>query len=168
MRFPYCTGALIPAGKGAAAVGAASRTLAVVGAMFGHHQGGGLGQVLAGSVAGSHCQRHRRAAARAGRRQMIDHLVRRGDLEQSFALLAFLPARRPSRWFARAPRALVPWRLVEPVARRRLAAVRTVQPQPALKLSNLRFERCILGRQRRDQRKELFPRPLGVRLRIRP
>jgi hypothetical protein len=115
-----------PGREGAAAQCAAAPAGAVMGAVFGGDEAGGrLGQVkdLSGAVTGGHGRRHCRAAARAGRRQMIDHLIGNSDLEQGLALVAFLPARGPSRWLARAPRPVVARRLSEPVTRRRLAAV---------------------------------------------
>jgi hypothetical protein len=139
---------------------------AVMGAMFGDEERRRLGQVedLAGAVAGGHRQSHGRTAGRAGRREMIDHLVGRGDLEQGLAFMAFLPARWPCRLLARAGH---PRRLLEPVARRRLAAVRTVQSQPPLKFGNARFQGRNLDRLRRHQRNQLFPRRLAARIRIR-
>jgi hypothetical protein len=105
--------------------------------------------------------------AAARRRHVIDHLVGHRDLEQGLAFVAFLAARWPLRRLTRAPRPFIPRWLFEPVARRRLAAVRTVQPEPALELGNLRLERCNLGRLRRHQRNQFFPRRLVLRLRIR-
>src|SRR5450756_1619098 len=57
-------------------------------------------------------------------------------------------------------------RLLQSIARWRLAAVRTVQTKPALKFGDMRFQSRDLGRLRRDQRNQLFPRWLGRRIRI--
>src|SRR6201982_3813 len=94
-------------------------------------------------------------------------MVGRGDLLQGLALMSLLAARRLVRWSAQA---LGPggarW-FFEPVARRRLAAVRTVQPEPPLKLGDPRLQSRDLRRLRRDQRNQLFTRPLPLRIRIR-
>src|SRR5450830_994616 len=58
-------------------------------------------------------------------------------LLKQLAFMTFLPARRLVRWFAQASHAR---RLLQPIARRRLAAVRTVQTEPALKLRDMRFQ----------------------------
>ena len=130
-----------------------------MGAMLGDDQRGWLGQVehLAGAVAGAHGRRYRQPAGRARRRIMIDRPVRHGDLPQGVSFMTFLPARRLVRRLAQTsdPR----W-FAQPVARRRLTAVRTVQSQPALKLGDTRFQSGDLGRLRRDQRNQLFPRRL--------
>jgi predicted phosphodiesterase len=71
-------------------------------AMFDDDEGRRLGQIedLAGAVADGHFQYHGRTAGRARARKVIDGLVGLGDLEQSFPLMAFLSARRSSRWLA--------------------------------------------------------------------
>src|SRR5262249_59688182 len=85
------------------------------------------------------------------------------DLPQGVSFMTFLPARRLVRRLAQTsdPR----W-IAQPVARRRLTAVRTVQSQPALKLGDTRFQSGDLGRLRRDQRNQLFPRRLARRITI--
>ena len=95
---------------------------------------------------------------------MRDDAVGLGNLLQGPAFMAVLPARPPSRRFARAACALLPWRLIEPIARWRLAAVGTVQDEPALKFRKLGFQRRDLGRLprnlgglRRHQRNQFFP-----------
>src|SRR5450759_820477 len=94
---------------------------------------------------------------------MIDDPARRGDLPEGLSFMTFLPARRLVRWLAQT---LDPRRLFQPVTRRRLAAIRAVQSGPALKFSDMRFQSRDLGRLRRDQRNQLFPRWLGWRSRI--
>src|ERR1017187_3273112 len=94
---------------------------------------------------------------------MIDDPARRGDLPEGLSFMTFLPARRLVRWLAQT---LDPRRLFQPVTRRRLAAIRAVQSEPALKFSDMRFQSRDLGRLRRDQRNQLFPRWLGWRSRI--
>src|SRR5579864_1256362 len=89
-------------------------------------------------------------------------MVGRGDLLQGLALMSLLAARRLVRWSAQA---LGPGGA--PVARRRLAAVRTVQPEPPLKLGDPRLQSRDLRRLRRDQRNQLFTRRLALRIRIR-
>jgi hypothetical protein len=59
-----------------------------------------------------------------------------GGLSQSLALVTGLPVWLSGRTFAHAP---PPRRLLQPSARRRLAAVRTVQFEVALESSNPRF-----------------------------
>src|SRR5487761_1106415 len=89
--------------------------------------------------------------------------VRLGDLPQGFSLMTLLPARRLARGFAQT---FDPSRLLQPVARRRLAAVRAVQSQPALKFNDPRFQSRDLSRLRGNQRNEFFPRWLGRRISI--
>src|ERR1700758_1012207 len=91
-------------------------------------------------------------------------MVGRGDLLQGLALMSLLAARRLVRWSAQALGPGGARRFFEPVARRRLAAVRTVQPEPPLKLGDPRLQSRDLRRLRRDQR---FTRRLALRLRIR-
>src|SRR5580704_14659389 len=166
MRGPYCTGALTPSGN-------ASRLRAPQGArrqswarcsVTTRGAGSGRSKTWRALWPVDISKRHRRPTGRAGRREVIDHLVGLVDLKQGLAFVAFLPARRPSRRLARAPD---PSRLLEPIAGRRLAAIGTVQSHPALKFRNPRFERRNLGRLRRHQRNQLFPRRLAVRIRIR-
>ena len=92
---------------------------------------------------------------------MIDDPVRLGNLPQGLAFMTFPPARRLVRRFAQARH---PRRLLEPVTRRRLAAVGTVQSQPSLKLGD-RALRAAIGRLRLDQCNQFFPRWLAWRLR---
>jgi len=71
-------------------------------AMFDDDEGRRLGQIedLACAVAGGHFQCHGQTTGRAREREVIDGLVGLSDLEQSFPLMAFLSARRSSRWVA--------------------------------------------------------------------
>src|ERR1700751_3965546 len=94
-------------------------------------------------------------------------MVGRGDLLQGLALMSLLAARRLVRWSAQALGPAGARRFFEPVARRRLAAVRTVQPKPPLKLGDPRLQSRDLRRLRRDQRNQLFTRRLAQRIRIR-
>src|SRR6516164_2518300 len=95
---------------------------------------------------------------------MIDHLVGLGHLEQGASFVTLLPTNGPIRWFARA---LDLRRLFEPVARRGLAAVRTVQAEPAFKFCDPSLQGCNLRRLRRHQRYQLFSRRLTPRISIR-
>src|SRR5579864_6918749 len=94
-------------------------------------------------------------------------MVGRGDLLQGLALMSLLAARRLVRWSAQALGPGGARRFFEPVARRRLAAVRTVQPEPPLKLGDPPLQSRDLRRLRRDQRNQLFTRRLALRIRIR-
>ena len=86
---------------------------------------------------------------------MIDHDGGIGDLPQRLAFVALLPARFLA---GPVPQARHPRRLLQPITRRRLAAVRTVQPEPALELRQPRLQRRILGLQGRDQREKVVHR----------
>src|SRR6516164_2657370 len=94
---------------------------------------------------------------------MIDDAVRLSNLPQCLAFMAFLPARRLVRWFAQAAH---PRRLVQSIAGRRLTAVAAVQAEPALQLGDTGLQNCNLGRLRPDQRNQLFPRRLRLRIAI--
>jgi hypothetical protein len=85
---------------------------------------------------------------------MIHDDIRLGNLPQCLAFMTVLPARPLA---GRLPQALNPRRLVQPVARRWLAAVRTVQPQTPLKFGDLCFQRCNFGSLRYHQRNQFFP-----------
>src|SRR5216683_281096 len=129
---------------------AADGAWAIVRTMFGDDERLRLGQIkhLTGDMAGARFRIEASATRRAGRWVMIDHFVGIGDLSQGLAFVSLLPARFVTRTFAQA---LYPRRLLQPVTRRWLAAVRTVQSEPALKFSDMGF-------QRRNQRNEFFPR----------
>ena len=86
---------------------------------------------------------------------MIDHDIGFSDLPQGLAFVALLPARFLAGPVPQAPR---PRRLRQPIARRRLAAIRAVQPEPALELRQPRLQRRILGLKGRDQREQVFQR----------
>ena len=136
---------------------AAIGTAAIVRAMLGDDEGPRVGQIehLPGAVADARVRIEARAAPRAGRRVMIDHDIGFSDLPQGLAFVALLPARFLAGPVPQAPR---PRRLRQPIARRRLAAIRAVQPEPALELRQLRLQRRILGLKGRDQREQVFQR----------
>ena len=87
---------------------------------------------------------------------MIDDGVGVDNLPQGLALMTFLSSGLLARGFAQTRHAR---RLLQTVARRRLAAVRTVQSEPALKFGDM-------GSQRRNQRNEFFSRWLCLRFGI--
>ena len=136
---------------------AASSAPAIVRTMLGDDERPRLGQIehLPGAVADARVRIQARAAPGAGRRVMIDHDVGIGDLPQRLAFVALLPARFLA---GPVPQARYPRRLLQPITRRRLAAVRTVQPEPALELRQPRLQRRILGLQGRDQREKVVHR----------
>ena len=78
---------------------------------------------------------------------MIDDFVGISDLSQGLAFVTLLPTRFFAGPFAQTRH---PRRLLQPIARRRLAAVRTVQSEPALKFGDM-------GSQRRKLRLVLEP-----------
>ena len=84
---------------------------------------------------------------------MIDDDVGISDLSQGLAFVTLLPARLVTGMFAQA---LHPRRLLQPIARRRLAAIRTVQPEPALEFGDLRFQGSKFSPLRRNQRDQFF------------
>ena len=135
-------------------------------AMFGHHERLRLGQIehLPGNMGGRRGGRQPRAAARADRGIVINHGVRHFHLTQGLARMPLLAATGLARWFAQA---LDPWWLFQPIARWRLAAVRTVQSEAALEFGDARLQRRDLGRLRCYQRSQLFPRWLGPRIKFR-
>ena len=134
---------------------AAGGASAIVCTMFGDDERLRLGQIehLPGAVADARVRIEARAAPRAGRRVMIDDVIGISDLPQGLAFVTFLPARLLGRTF---PQARHPRRLLQSIARRRLAAVRTVQSELALKFGNPRLQGFILGPQRRYQRDRVF------------
>src|ERR1700704_2385112 len=133
--------------------------------MFGHNERLRLGQIknLTGAMANARFRVEAQAAHRTGRRVMMDDIVGIDDLSQGLAFVTLLPTRLLARPFAQTRH---PRRLLQPIARRRLAAVRTVQSETALKFGNLRFESRDLGCLRRDQCNQFFPRWLGRRISI--
>ena len=90
---------------------------------------------------------------------MIDNVVRISDLSQGLALVTLLPAPLLAGPF---PQALHPYRLLQSIARRRLAAVRAVQTEPALKFRDPGFQRRVFSPQRPNQRDQ-FPGRLAFR-----
>src|SRR5215469_16242679 len=126
--------------------------------MFGHNERLRLGQIkrLTGAMANARFRVEAHAAHRTGRWIMIDDFVGISDLSQGLAFVTLLPTRFLAGPFAQTRH---PRRLLQPIARRRLAAVRTVQSEPALKFGDM-------GSQRRNQRNEFFSRWLCLRFGI--
>src|ERR1700722_952404 len=126
--------------------------------MFGHNERLRLGQIkhLTGAMANARFRVEAHAAHRTGRRVMIDDFVGISDLSQGLAFVTLLPTRFLAGPFAQTRH---PRRLLQPIARRRLAAVRTVQSEPTLKFGDMRS-------QRRNQRNEFFSRWLCLRFGI--
>ena len=91
---------------------------------------------------------------------MIDNVVRIRDLSQGLALVTLLPAPLLAGAF---PQALHPYRLLQSIARRRLAAVRAVQSEPTLKFRDPGFQRRVFSPQRPNQRDQFFPGRLAFR-----
>jgi len=85
---------------------------------------------------------------------MVNHIVGIGNLSQGFAFVSLLPTRFLARTFAQA---LHSRRLLQPIARRRLAAVRTVQAELAFEFGDPCFQGRIISPQRSNQRIQFFP-----------
>src|SRR5664280_918717 len=119
--------------------------------MFGDDEGVRFGQIehLTGVMTDARFRLEARAAHRAGHRVMVDDVIGICDLPQGLAFVTLLPARFPVGPFAQV---LHPRRLLQAITRWRLAAVRTVQSQPALEFGELRFQ----GRNFRPQRSDQF------------
>ena len=151
--------------KPGACLRAADLTLAVVRTMFDNDERLRLGQIkyLTGAMANARFRVEAHAAHRTGRRVMINHFVGIGDLSQGLAFVTLLPTRFLARPFAQTRH---PRRLRQPIARRRLAAVRAIQPEPALKFGDLRLKSRDLACLRRDQRNQFFPRGFGRQISI--
>ena len=143
-------------GKRRARLRAAGGALAIVRTMFGDDERLRLGQIkyLTDAMANARFRVEAHAARRAGRRIMIDDVVGISDLSQGLAFVTLLPARLLAGTFAQTSH---PRRLLQPIARRRLAAVRAVQSEPALKFGDPCFQRRIFSPQRRNQRDQLLP-----------
>ena len=107
-----------------------------MGAMFAHHQRRGCGQIedLSDNMTGAVSAAQLVAAGVAAGRKMIDDQIRRGGLAQGFAGLPGLPDLPAGRLARCAAQAAGPRRLLQPVARRRLAAIAAVQAKAALQL----------------------------------
>ncbi len=151
---------------------AACRTTTLMGAMLGHDHRTWLGQVedLPRCVSARHggCQPH--PTSGAGLRIVVLHHVGRLGLTQRVARMSLSPPGRVAGRLAQAPH---PHRLLEPVARRRLAAVGAIQSKATLQLGDPRPQgRYLLGLRRdlrglrRNQRKELIPRRFDRRVPI--
>src|ERR1035437_8287395 len=102
-----------------------------MGTVLGDGHGARLRQIeyLAGDEAGCHRCVQRRAASSTGLGEMVDGGVGVFNLAQGLAWVAALSAGRLARGLAQALRA---WRLLQPIAGRRLAAVAAVLAQLAL------------------------------------
>ena len=154
MPTPCCTG-VDTVRKRRPRLRAAGGALAIMRTMFGDDERPRLGQIehLPGAVANAGVRIEARAAPGAGRRVMIDDLIGISDLPQRLAFVTLLPARFLAGTF---PQARHPCRLLQPIARRWLAAVRTVQFEPALEFGEPRFQSRIFSPQRRNQRDQVF------------
>ena len=99
-------------------------------AVLGHHKRSRLGRHQRPDGRRNRCRVNgQRPGARAICRQVIDGVVGIVDRAKGFPRMSLLPA----SWFFRPlSQAAGAGRLYQPVARRRLAAVRTVSPQAAL------------------------------------
>src|ERR1700686_1221180 len=124
-----------------------------MGAMLGDEQGLWLGQIehLPSAVARGHDRRQRRSAAYASLGIVIDDDVRGLHLKQGLAWMPLLTAGGLSRWLAQVPD---PSRLLQPFARRRLAAVAAVEAEPALQFGDVGLQACNQLPQRGDLRPE--------------
>lgn len=118
-------------GEGRSRHAAAAGAGAAINPVLGHTQRRGFGQVP-----------QRGLAVSAHRRAVLDHLIGLRHPRQRAARVAGLAARRPRSLFPQAPRP--PRRSARPVARRRLAAGRTVQTQPTLKLHHAPSKQSVL------------------------
>jgi len=126
-----------------------------------------LGQIehLTGDMADACFRIETNAARSAARGGMINHLVGIGNLSQGFAFVPLLPTSFLARMFAQA---LHSRRLLQPIARWRLAAVRTVQAELALEFGDPRFQGRIVSPQSRNQRIQSFPGQLVRRFASHP
>src|SRR5208282_977398 len=119
---------------------------------------------LPGDMVRRHRRGQRRAARRAGRWIMIDGDIGCFGPAQRLPRMALLTAGLLAR---RLPQAADAGRLLQPVARWRLAAVAAVQLKPALQLGDLRPQRRHLNRVarllRQQQRDEVVVRELAER-----
>jgi hypothetical protein len=124
--------------------------------MFGDDGRLRLGKVehLTGAVARGHGRHQHRTALRASLRVMIDDDVGLRDLSQSLSFMTFLSAGLVAGGLAQARHAR---RFLQPVTRRRLAAVGTVQSKPAFEFGNMSPQCRDFSRLRRNQRNKLFP-----------
>ena len=114
-------------------------------------------------IADPSCRRQRRPAAPAGRRNMVRHSVRAGRPAQRLALVPRLTARLAARLAPQATGSTLCRRLLQPVARRRLAAVAAVQTKTTLQIQNPFPQPGVLQLQTRV----LLTRSLGSRPRQR-
>ena len=154
-------GRVDPVRKRRSRLRATGGALAIMRTMFGDDERLRLGQIkhLTGGMADTRV-RPKARTARAGRRVMIDNVVRIRDLSQGLALVTLLPAPLLAGAF---PQALHPYRLLQSIARRRLAAVRAVQSELTLKFRDPGFQRRVFSPQRPNQRDQFFPGRLAFR-----
>jgi hypothetical protein len=127
-------------GKRRARLRAAGRAKATVRTVFRDNQRLWFGEIehLPGDVAGRHRRSQRLAARGANLRIMVDGGVGCRSPAQRLAWVALLstgPLAGPL------PQIADPWRLLQPVAGRRLAAVAAVQPKLALQFGDARLQR---------------------------
>src|SRR6516164_1192131 len=120
--------------KQRARICATGGTFAIVRPMSGHDERLRLGQIkhLTGAIANARFRIEAHAARRTGWRIMIDDFVGINDLSRCLAFVTLLSTRFFAGPFAQTRH---PRRLLQPIARRRLAAVRTVQSEPTLKFA---------------------------------
>ena len=125
-------------------------------AMLGDDKRTRLGKIvhLTRRVMERHAGRQRAAASRTDRRIMLNDRVGTGQVPESLALVAFLPA---GLFAGRHAQARHPRWLSQPVARRRLAAAGAVQAETALKFRDTRHQRGDLRRLRLNQCNQFFP-----------
>src|SRR4029077_953336 len=104
--------------------------------MFGDDERLRLGQIkhLTGAMTNARFRVEPHAAPLTARRGLIHDFVGIAALSQSLAFVTLLPTRLLAGPFAQARH---PRRLLQPIARRRLSAVRTVQSDPALKFGDM-------------------------------
>ena len=142
-------------GKRAPGSRATARALADMRSMLGDDERTRLGQVvhLTRRVIERHTGRQSAAASRTDWWKMVDYLVGVGSLPECLTRVAFLPAWLFGRALAQADH---PHRLLQPVARLRLAAVGAVQAEPALKFHYTGQKSGNLRRLRLNQRDQIF------------
>ena len=112
-----------------------------------------------------HVLRQRSSAFDAGQGKVMFDFVGLGALPQRLARVTRLPAWLPLGFLAQAPHSR---RLFQPVARRRLRAVRAVQTELAFKFGNPRLQSRDLGRLSSNQRNQFFPGRLDQRFENHP
>ena len=132
--------------------------------VLGHLQRTRLGQIedLAGDRRSRLGRvRKRRTAPFAGRRHVVLYLIRMIGAAQRLALVAGLPTRLATRFAAQASGSPLRLRLLQPIARRRLAAVAAVEAKTALQLldtldetRDVLFQPCVSAAEARHSPRE--------------